>query len=132
MKRQSVYKLNKHSKRYKYNRKETFTAFIKRITLELNKQIERDIEDDFVLYARTCCVDAIKFIDPSDTGAPDRMCLWPPGKIIFIEFKKPNEKANPKQAQYHKRLKALGFDVYVCDSLDKAIKVLNNAIQCLA
>lgn len=88
---------------------------------------EKEIEDNFVLFARTLGVKAIKFIDPSSTGAPDRMILIPGGNILFIEFKAPGETPDPKQVQYHKELRELGFKVFVADSLTYAKEVLVNA-----
>lgn len=94
----------------------------------MNKKPEKKIEDDFVLFARTLGVKAIKFIDPSNTGAPDRMVLMPGGQVLFIEFKAPGEGPDPKQVQYHKELRDLGFKVFVADSFVYATEVLVNAI----
>lgn len=60
---------------------------------------------------------AYKFIS-GENGVPDRLVLLPGGKAIFVELKRPKEKPRKLQLLNHKRLRALGFDVRVIDSID--------------
>ncbi|WP_010271384.1 VRR-NUC domain-containing protein [Paenibacillus senegalensis] len=49
-------------------------------------------------------------------GKPDRMCLLPDGKAVFVEMKRPGEEPRPLQKKMHRRLRSLGFTVEVIDS----------------
>jgi hypothetical protein len=59
---------------------------------------------------------AIKFTGWS--GAPDRIVLFPGGRVVFVEMKAPGGKVRPLQKKRHQQLKALGFEVWVIDSLE--------------
>lgn len=78
---------------------------------------ESEIED----HLRKCVSGiggvALKFTSPERAGVPDRIVLLPGGRIDFIELKAPGEKAEPHQLREHQRLRALGFNVYVIDSI---------------
>lgn len=56
----------------------------------------------------------------SDRHWPDRMLLYKGGRILFLEFKRPGEKANPAQAWFFDELRKLGFPVEVVDSVADA------------
>lgn len=58
-------------------------------------------------------------------GLPDRMVLLPKGVIFFAELKTTGKKATSIQKLIHKKIKALGFDVYVIDSLESLYSILN-------
>ena len=53
------------------------------------------------------------------------MCLHDFGTIIFIEFKRPGEKATAAQKKEHRKLRARGFEVYVIDNVEDAKRVLD-------
>lgn len=44
---------------------------------------------------------AYKFISPGSPGVPDRLCVFPGGKIIFVELKRPGRE-NGLSAQQKK------------------------------
>ena len=67
-----------------------------------------------------------KFVSPGVRGVPDRIHLHQiPEKdratvakyIQFVEFKKPGEKPEPHQDREHARIRKLGFEVKVVDTL---------------
>lgn len=93
-----------------------------------NKKVELEIELDFVIEANKRGVKAIKFIDPSTTGAPDRIVLCPRKHTFFIEFKKPGEEPRAKQRLYIKELMDLGYKVYTIDNLPDAIMALEHEL----
>jgi hypothetical protein len=93
------------------------------------KQIEAEIENAYVIYALSRGVNAAKFINPNETGGPDRINLCPGRHVFFIEFKAPGEKPNPKQLWYHKLLIDKGFTVYVCDSYESAVNALEYELK---
>lgn len=57
-------------------------------------------------------------------GAPDRVFAREDRGTVWIEFKAPGEKPRRNQAEEHKRMKAAGMEVHVCDNIDAALKVL--------
>lgn len=75
------------------------------------KAIERRLVEG-VKKAEGLC---IKILCNHMIGMPDRMCLLPGGKIIFVELKSENEKPTKIQTFRHKNLVRLGFKVYVID-----------------
>jgi hypothetical protein len=81
---------------------------------------ERDVEQALVHHMRMCGGLALKFVSPGWSGAPDRLCLWPGGKVVFVEVKRPGEGPRPLQVRRMEQLRGLGFEVEVVDSLEKA------------
>jgi hypothetical protein len=51
-------------------------------------------------------------------GAPDRLVLLP-GRLIWVEVKAPGETPESHQLREHKRMRAMGQDVRVIDSIDQ-------------
>jgi len=51
-------------------------------------------------------------------GTPDRLCLLPGGRVIFVEVKAPGKKPRKLQLLIHKKLRALGFRVEVIDTIE--------------
>lgn len=51
-------------------------------------------------------------------GIPDRLVLLPGGRIRFVETKAPGEKPRPLQEYRIRKLRALGFDCRIIDSLE--------------
>ncbi|WP_027628126.1 VRR-NUC domain-containing protein [Ruminiclostridium cellobioparum] len=71
----------------------------------------------------------LKFVSPGMRGVPDRICLFPGGKIIFVETKAPAGKPEPLQKKRHDELRALGFDVRVVNTLEEAKEVVPNEVH---
>lgn len=60
-----------------------------------------------------------KFICPGHIGAPDRLCIFPGGRIFFVETKAPGGEPRPSQLAFHRELAAIGVTVRVIDTRDK-------------
>lgn len=75
-------------------------------------KIERTLKKSVEAKGGKC----LKFVSPGMSGVPDRICLYPGGKMFFVETKAPNKKPRPLQEKRHKELRALGFEVRVIDS----------------
>lgn len=58
-----------------------------------------------------------KFTSPGTRRVPDRLCILPNGRTIYIELKRPGEVPEPLQSKRHKQLRDRGHTVYVIDSL---------------
>ena len=67
---------------------------------------------------------SLKLLSTHMTGLPDRMILLPGGKMFFVEVKTTGEKPRKIQLYIHKKLRKLGFDVYVIDHLDQIEPIL--------
>lgn len=52
---------------------------------------------------------------PGWNGVPDRLVLFPDGKMAFVELKAPGETMRPLQQYRARQLAALGFRVYTVD-----------------
>lgn len=50
------------------------------------------------------------------TGAPDRWCFFPDGKLLITELKRPGETPRPDQVVEIEKLRSMGQKVYVIDS----------------
>lgn len=68
---------------------------------------------------------SIKLLSSFIKGLPDRVCLLPKGKIIFVEVKSTGKKPTKAQQLVHKRLTDLGFKVYVIDNIHDIDELVN-------
>jgi hypothetical protein len=57
-------------------------------------------------------------------SAPDRVFSRPDRGTVWIEFKRPGEKATLAQSREHDRMRAAGMEVQVCDSIEEALRTL--------
>ena len=71
---------------------------------------------------------ALKFVSPGMDGVPDRILLFHPGRIAFVELKAPGCKLRPLQGKRKRQLESLGFSVYRVDGTEQIDEVLH-AIQ---
>ena len=78
---------------------------------------EKQIEQKLAHKVKAAGGIAPKFVSPGFDGMPDRLLLFPGGRIAFVEVKAPGEKPRPLQVARHRLLTKLGFKVYVLDSL---------------
>ena len=58
---------------------------------------------------------AVKFVSPGFNGVPDRLVLFPGGRMAFVELKAPGETMWPLQQYRARQFAALGFRVYTVD-----------------
>lgn len=86
---------------------------------------EKQIEQKLVQAVRKSGGMCLKFVSPNFDGMPDRLILFPDGKIAFAELKAPGKKPRPLQIARHKVLMGLGFRVYVIDSVEQIGGILD-------
>lgn len=67
----------------------------------------------------------IKLLCDYIIGLPDRLCLFPGGKIAFVELKTTDEKPRRIQVFMHNKLRALGFRVEVIDTVQGVNEFIN-------
>ena len=68
---------------------------------------------------------SIKILSIHVSGLPDRICLLPGGHIFFAEIKTTGRKPTKIQLHVHKRIRKLGFQVEIVDSLADIKKITN-------
>ena len=76
---------------------------------------EKSVEQKLVKEVKKHGGIAPKFVSPGYDGMPDRLILFPGGKLAFAEVKAPGEKPRPLQIARIERLRDFGFKVYVID-----------------
>lgn len=91
--------------------------------------LEKQIEQKLSLMVKQHGGMALKFVSPSFAGMPDRLVLLPDGIIAFVELKAPGKKPRPLQLSRHRRLRCLGFKVYVIDNLDQIGGMLSELLS---
>ena len=85
---------------------------------------EKDIENKLVQAVKGMGGIAPKLVSPGFDGMPDRLLLFPGGRIAFAEMKAPGKVPRPLQAVRIQQLRSLGFRVYVIDSPEQIGGVL--------
>lgn len=68
---------------------------------------------------------AVKFTSPGLDGVPDRLVLFPGGRLAFVEVKAPGKKMRPLQERRADQLRTLGFQVYCLDCMEKIGGILD-------
>ena len=79
---------------------------------------ESAFENHVVNKIRSVGGRAFKWVCPGMTGAPDRICVFPGGRIIFMELKRPGLKdgRSVRQKKVCRLLRNLGCDVRRIDN----------------
>ena len=90
---------------------------------------ERDVEQNLVQAVRRTGGIAPKFVSPGLNGVPDRLVLFPGGKIAFVELKAPGQTLRPLQVRRQRQLEELGFRVYCIDGAEQIAAVLNEIMK---
>ena len=94
---------------------------MKKETVDSEKVIERKLVEAVKANGGMC----IKLLCDQLTGLPDRMCLFPNHKIVFVELKTTGRKPKRIQLFIHDKLRALGFRVEVIDSVEGVEQFIN-------
>lgn len=85
---------------------------------------EKYIEQKLVEKVKKMKGMAPKLVSPGFNGMPDRLVLFPVGRLAFVELKAPGKKMRPLQVRRKKQLEALGFLVYCIDGVDQIDEML--------
>lgn len=83
------------------------------------KEIERALKERVEGLGGIC----LKFVSPGNDSMPDRICLWPGGRVAFYELKRSGEKPRPLQERRIEQLRRLGFTVEVIDNKERVAEV---------
>lgn len=85
---------------------------------------ERDVENYLREKVKKAGGIAYKFESPGNAGVPDRLVLFPNGKIHFVELKAPGKKPTNIQLAQHRKFNKMGFEVLVIDSKEGVDKFI--------
>ena len=91
---------------------------------------EKSIEQYLVRKVRETGGKAYKFVSPGNAGVPDRLLIFPSGKVIFVELKAPGKVPTNLQKAKHRELEKLKQRVFVVDSKEKVDAVLQQEKGC--
>ncbi len=89
---------------------------------------ERTLERKLAMAVKSSGGMALKFTSPGMAGVPDRLLLFPGGRMAFAEIKAPGKKPRPLQLAVHRRLSGLGFKVFVLDGMDQIPTIIREAV----
>ena len=85
---------------------------------------EREIEKKLVAAVRNAGGLAPKFVSPGWDGVPDRIVLFPGGRMAFVELKSPGKVMRPLQMRRKRQLENLGFKVFCVDGVEQFTGVI--------
>ena len=86
---------------------------------------EKNVEQQLVRAVKAMGGFSPKLVSPGTDGMPDRLVLFPNGKLAFVEMKAPGMQMRPLQVRRKGQLEALGFRVYCVDRLEQIGGVLD-------
>lgn len=87
--------------------------------------MECAVEDPVVAWAKANGWFVRKLAWTGRKDAPDRVFIKG-GRVVFIEFKDLDEPLRLSQSREHDRMRAAGAEVYVCDTREAAIAILDS------
>ncbi len=93
-----------------------------------SRLLEKDIEVELVRAVEKVGGIAYKFTSPQRANVPDRICVFPNGRAIWVEVKRPGEKPTSAQEREHARLKVRFQRVRVVDSFEGVALVVSEGI----
>jgi len=97
----------------------------------LESSIERALKVKVVDWAREQDIDLLylKLTIVGMAGFPDRIILYAPGRVLFVELKQPGKAPGKLQSYIHSILRAMGFEVQVHDNVTTALEQITAYIR---
>ncbi len=95
---------------------------MRRETVDSEKLVERSL----VKYIKALGGLCLKLPCDFCIGLPDRLCLLPGGKLIFVELKTTGQKPRLIQRITHDKIRSLGFRVEVIDRVSDIPAILSS------
>jgi len=87
---------------------------------------ESKIEKEFRKQATAAGWWCLKLAIIAHAGFPDRLLLKHPGRVKFAELKATGKDARPLQGYIHRKLRKLGFEVYVINRVEDITRVIES------
>ena len=88
--------------------------------------MEKILERKFVQAVKAAGGLAPKLTCPGFAGMPDRLVMFPGGRVGFVEVKQRGKRPTPVQLARHGMLRRFGFLVYVLDDEGQIERILTN------
>lgn len=79
----------------------------------MRKLLEKDIEKKLAKGVEHLGGRSYKWVSPGNTGVPDRIVIFPDGRVEFVELKTISGKVRPLQRIQINRLQRLGCTVHI-------------------
>lgn len=92
--------------------------------IDSEKVVERKLVELVKINGGIC----IKLLCDQLIGLPDRMCLFPGHKIVFVELKTAGQKPKRIQTYMHNKLRTLGFRVEVIDTVESVVNFIDDIV----
>lgn len=92
------------------------------------RESEKLIEQKLVALTKLNGGMCIKLLSFHIIGLPDRMCIFPKAKIVFVESKTTGLKPTPIQVYMHNKIRAMGFRVEVVDTVEKVEDLISDIV----
>lgn len=92
--------------------------------IDSEKVVERKLVELVKINGGMC----IKLLCDQLIGLPDRMCLFPGHKIVFVELKTTGQKPKRIQTYMHNKLRTLGFRVEVIDTVESVANFIDDIV----
>lgn len=94
------------------------------------KKAEKEIESYLTRKVRALGGLSYKWVSPGNAGVPDRILLFPEGRVVFVELKAEGKKNNlsPLQVVQMLKIKSLGHKHYVVDSFEEVDQMLEEVM----
>jgi hypothetical protein len=93
--------------------------------------LEKEIEAKVCAYAEEKGFVHYKFTSPAHFGVPDRIFFGDMGTVFLIEFKREGGKSTPTQDREALRLSRLNHRVYLVDTVEKGIDIIDGEAEML-
>ena len=94
--------------------------------------LEKDIEKWMTGQIQHLGGLSLKFVSPGNPGVPDRIYIFPEGRIYFVELKKETGRLSGIQKWQRERFRSMGCRFYVIKGMTSAkefIKELKHDLQ---
>lgn len=88
---------------------------------ESEKLIERKLKREVEKLGGYC----FKMVTIHISGLPDRLCLFPGGRIAFVETKSTRDNPSAIQRVWHRKLRRIGFLVEIIDQSYQIDELIN-------
>lgn len=92
--------------------------------IESEKVVEQKLVELTKLNGGMC----IKLLSFHLLGLPDRLCIFPKSRLVFVELKTTKQKPRQIQLFMHDKIRKLGFRVEVVDTVEKVIELIEDII----
>lgn len=93
----------------------------------MSEQLESALEQIFRKRVRLLGGYTVK-LAPTERGIPDRLVIFPGGRMFLVELKTNTGTVSPIQKAWHQKVEKLGVQVYVLYGVDGVINWLRAVI----